>query len=150
MMRYTRPVRLQGKLYTQRTMARLERGDVHRWVFVHGLTPEAECTVRKWLFQRLNVFYCELQVMYTPHVRSTSLARTHVVLNNTPLSTSSMARNDEAVEVNACGLNARDAVKALIKATGLNPHLSVCGWPFCLGDLDGVDDAHTGGGCDIT
>lgn len=33
-------------------------------------------------------------------------------------------------------LNARDAVKALIKATGLSPHMSVCGWPFSLDDLD--------------
>lgn len=40
-------------------------------------------------------------------------------------------------------LNARDAVKALIKATGLNLHLSVCGWPFCLSDLD---DANAEGG----
>lgn len=59
-----------------------------------------------------------------------------------PLSTSSMARNDEAVEVDARGLNALGTVKALIKATGLNPHLSVCGWPFCLDELD---DAHTEG-----
>ena len=123
MTRYTMPARSQGKLYTQRTMARLERDDVHRW-----------------LLQRLNAFYCELQVMYTSHVRSTSLARTHVVLNNTPLSASSTAQGDEAVEVDARGLNARDAVKALIKATGLNPHLSVRGWPFCLDDMGGVND----------
>lgn len=71
-------------------------------------------------------------------VRSTSLARTHIVLNNTP-PLPSMARNDEAVEVNA-----RGTVKALIKATGLNPHLSVCGWPFCLGDLDDVNEAEGG------
>lgn len=123
-------------------MTRLER-DTHRWVFIHNLTPEVECAVRTWSLQRLNVFYCELQLMYTPHVRSTSLARTHVVLNNTPLSTLSMARNDEAVEVNARGLNARDTVKALIKATGLNPHMSVYGWPFCLDELD---DANVEGG----
>ena len=110
----------------------------HRWVFVHGLTPEVECAVRKWLLQRLNRFYCELQVMYTPHVRSISPSRTHVVLNNTP-PFPSLSRNDEAVEVDARGLNARDAVKATIKATGLNPHLSVCGWPFCLDDLDDAD-----------
>lgn len=124
----------------QRTVARLERDDVHRWVFVRNLTPEVEVesAVRKWLLQRLNVFYCELQLMYTPHVRSTSRARTHIVLNNTPHSTSSMSRNDEAVEVDARGLNARDAVKGIIKATGLNPHLSVYGWPFCLDELDDV------------
>lgn len=126
----------------QRTMAGLERDDIHRWVFVRNLTPEVESAVRTWSLQRLNGFYCELQSMYTPHVRSTSLARTHVVLNDTPLSTSSMSRNDEAVEVDARGLNARAAVKALMKATGLNPHMSVYGWPFCL---DGLDDAHTGG-----
>ena len=115
----------------------------HRWVFVRNLTPEVECDVRKWLLQRLNGLYCDLQVMYTPHLRlhSAVQARTHIVLNNTP-PLLSLARGDEAVEVNARGLNARDAAKAVIKATGLNPHLVVCGWPFCLGDLD---DAHTGG-----
>jgi hypothetical protein len=127
-------------------MAHLDEKDIHRWVFAHNLTPEVECTVRTWLVQHLDVFYFNLQVMYIPHITGPTLARTHIVLNNTPLSTSSMARGDEAVEVDARGMNARDAVKALIKATGLNPHLSVCGWPFCLGDLDGVDDAHTGGG----
>lgn len=63
---------------------------------VHSLAPEVESAVRKWLYQRLN---------------------------NTSLSTSSMAPGDEA----------------LIKATGLNPHMSVYGWPFCLDELDGVD-----------
>lgn len=105
-------------------MTRPAEKDVHRWVFVHNLTPEVEFTVRKWLYQRLNGYYCELQVMYTPPF-------------------SSMARGDEAVEINARGLNARDAVKALIKATGLNPHLSVCGWPFCLHELG---DANAEGG----
>ena len=139
MTRYTMPARSQGKLYAQRA----EINDVHRWVFVRNLSPEVECDVRKWLLQRLNVFYCELQLMYTPRVHSISLCRTHVVLNNTP-PLPSMSRDDEAVEVDARGLNARDAVKALIKATGLNPHLSVCGWPFCLDDLGGVDDMERG------
>ena len=57
-----------------------------------------------------------------------------------------MARNDEAVEVevevevevDTCGLNALDTVKALIKATGLNPHVSVYGW------MDGVDNMEGG------
>lgn len=129
MTRYTMPARSQGKLYTQRTIARLVEKDVHRWVFAHGLDPEVESAVRKWLVQRLDGFYCDLQLMYTPHI----------VLNNTP-PPPSMARTDEAVEVDARGLNTRDAVTALIKATGLNPHLSVCGWPFCLDDVDGVDD----------
>lgn len=142
MTRYTMPARSQGKLYAQRREIQAER-DTHRWVFVHSLTPEVESTVRKWLVARLNGFYCGLQSMYTPQVRSISLSRTHVVLNNTP-PLPSMSRNDEAVEVDARGLNARDAVKALIKATGLNPHLSVCGWPFCLDDLGGVDDMERG------
>lgn len=133
MTRYIMPARSQGKLYTQRVAAQIER-DTHRWVFVRNLAPEVECAVRKWLFQRLNGFYCDLQLMYTPHVHSIVPARTHVVLNNTP-PLSAMARTDEAVEVNARGLNARDAAKATIKATGLNPHLSVYGWPFCLEDL---------------
>lgn len=124
MTRYTMHNRPQGKLYMQRAMGRLAEKDVHRWVFAHSMDPEVEYAVRKWLLQRLSGFYCDLQLMYTP------------------LSTSSMTRNDEAVEVNARGLNALGTVKALIKATGLNPHLSVCGWPSCLDELD---DAHTEG-----
>lgn len=135
MTRYMMPARSQGKAFMQRTAAFLERYDVHRWVFVRNLTPEVECDVRKWLLQRLNGFYCDLQLMYTPHVHSIVPARTHIVLNNTP-ALPSLARNDEAVEVDARGSNTRDAAKAVIKATGLNPHLLVCGWPFCLGDLD--------------
>lgn len=38
----------------------------------------------------------------------------------------------------------RDAVKALVEATGLSPHLSVYGWPFCLNDVDDVIDAEGG------
>lgn len=138
MTRYTMGARSQGKLYTQREMARMERDDVHRWVFVDGLAPEVEQTVHKWLLQRLDVFYCDLQLMYTPHVHPIVPARTHIVLNNTP-PLPSMSRNDEAVEVNARGLNALGTVKALIKATGLNPHLSVHGWPFCLDDVDAAE-----------
>lgn len=111
------PARLQGKLYMQRQQARLESYDIHRWVFAHNIAPDVEPLVRKWLTTRLDGFYCDLQDMYMPHVIGPVLARTHIVLNNTH------------------GLNARDAAKAIIKATGLNPHLSVCGWPFCL---DGV------------
>lgn len=134
--RYTMPAHSQGKLYTQRAADRLDEKDVHRGVFVRNLTPEVESAVRKWLVQRLDNFYCDLQVMYMPHVIGPALARTHIVLNNTPLSTSSMARNDEAVDVNP-----RDAVKTLVKATGLNPHMSVCGWPFCLDDANAEGDA---------
>lgn len=125
MTHYTMPARSQGNAFMQRTANRLEGDDVHRWVFVRNLAPDVDCDVRHWLTLRLNGLYCDLQ------------------LNNTPLSISSMSRNDEAVEVDARGLNARDAVKTLTKATGLNPHMSVYGWPFCLSDLN---DAHTGGG----
>lgn len=105
--RYTMPARSQGKLCTQRQQACLAGKDVHRW-----------------LTTRLDNFYCDLQVMYMPHV----------VLNNT-LPLHAMARIDEARMVDARGLTPRGAVKALVKATGLNPHLSVCGWPFCLDDV---------------
>ena len=133
--RYTMPARSQGKLYMQRRVA---EKDVHRWVFAYNMAPDVETLVRKWLTTRLDGFYCDLQVMYMPHVIGPVLARTHIVLNNTP-PLHAMARTDEAVGVDARGLNAREAVKALVKATGLNPHLSVCGWPFCLSDLDGVE-----------
>lgn len=142
MTRYTMPARSQGKTYAQRREVRAERDDVHRWVFVHSLTSEVEYTVRKWLATRLNGFHCELQLMYTPQVRSISLTRTHIVLNNTPRL--NLVQGDEAVEVDARGLSALEAVRALMKATGLNPHLSVCGWPFCLDDLGGVDDMERG------
>lgn len=143
MTRYTMPARSQGALYMQRTMARLAENDVHRWVFAHNLAPEVECAVRKWLCRRLDGFYCDLQAMYTPHVIGPGPARTHVVLNDAPPSASSVSRNDEAVEVDARGLNAPDAAKAIIEATGLNPRMSVRGRPFCS---DGLDGAHTGGG----
>lgn len=141
MTRYTMPARSQGALYIQRATARLAEKDVHRWVFAHSMDPEVELAVRKWLLQRLNGFYCDLQAMYVPLVRC-SPARTHIVLNNTP--PLNLVQGDEAVEVNARGLNARDAVRALMKATGLNPHLSVCGWPFCLGSLDDAKGAIDG------
>ena len=137
MTRYTMPARSQGEPNAQRAADHLERG-THRWVFVRNLAPEVECAVRKWLLQRLNGFYCDLQLMYTPHLHSAMQARTHIVLHNAP-PLPSMARDDEAVEVNANGLNALGTVKALVKATGLNPHLSVYGWPFCLDDLDGAE-----------
>lgn len=141
--RYTMSARPQGKLYTQRQQARLVEKDIHRWVFAHGLDPDVETLVRNWLTTRLDGFYCDLQVMYVPHVIGPQLARTHIVLNNTP-PLHTVAESDEAVEVNARGLTPRDVVKALIKATGLNPHMSVCGWPFCLDDVDGVNDAKGG------
>ncbi len=140
--RYTILARSQGKLYMQRAMA---EKDVHRWVFVYNMNPDVEDSVRKWLVQRLDGFYCDLQVMYMPHVVGPTLARTHIVLNNAP-PLPSVARADEAVEVDARGLTPRDAAKAIVKATGLSPHMMVCGWPFCLDDMDDVNDAE--GGCD--
>lgn len=134
MTRYVMSAGSQGELYTQREMAGMERDDVHRWVFVDGLAPEVEEAVRKWLLQRLDGFYCDLQVRYVPLVRH-SPARTHIVLNNAP-PLPSLLLPDEAVSVDGSGLNARDTVKDVVEATGLNPHMSVCGWPFCLGDLD--------------
>lgn len=143
MTRYTMPARSQGALYSQRAMARLAEEDVHRWVFAYNMAPDVETLVRKWLVQRLDGFYCDLQVMYTPHVVGPALARTHIVLNNAP-PLHTMTPGDEAVVVDARGLNARDAAKALIKATGLNPHMSVRGWPFCLDDVGGVDNMEGG------
>lgn len=90
--RYTMPARPQGKLAEK---------DVHRGVCVYNMAPNAPL-VRKWLTTRLDNFYCDLQIMY-------------IVLNNTP-PLPSVARTDEAVEVDAYG-GPRDAVKALIKAT---------------------------------
>lgn len=65
--RYTMSARSQGNAFTQRQQARLVEKDIHRW-----------------LVQRLDGFYCDLQVMYMPHVIGPTLARTHIVLNNTP------------------------------------------------------------------
>ena len=123
--RYTMPARSQGKLYAQQALACLAEKDIHRWVFAYNMAPDVESLVRKWLTARLDGFYCDLQVMYMPHVVGPVLARTHIVLNNAHVAP-------------------RDAVKALVKATGLNPHLSVFGWPFCVDDVDDVNDAEVG------
>ena len=141
--RYMMPAGSQGKLYMQRRVA---EKDVHRWVFANHMDPDVETLVRKWLATRLDTFYCDLQVMYMPHFTGPTQVRTHVVLNNA-LPLHAMARTDEVVEVDARDLNARDAVKAIVKAMRLNPHLSVCGWPFCLDDLGGADNMK--GGCDV-
>lgn len=69
-----------------------------------------------------------------PHLIGPALARTHIVLNNTP-PLHAMSENDEVVTVDARDLNPGDAVKRLIKATG---------WPFCLDDSDGVNDVEGG------
>ena len=108
----------------------------HRWVFVHDMDSYTEPLVRKWLSIRLDGFHCDLQAMYTPHAHNTATqARTHVVIQNPP-PLHAMAKDDAAVEVNAHGLTTLETVKAIIKATGLNPHMSVYGWPFCLDELD--------------
>lgn len=138
--RYTMPAGSQGKLHMQGLLTELVEKDIHRWVFANGLDPDVETLVRKWLVQRLDGFYCDLQVMYLPYVVGPALARAHIVLNNTP-PLHVMARTDEAVEVDAHGLTPTDTAKALIKATGLNPHMAVCGWPFCLDDLGSANDA---------
>lgn len=138
--RYTMPARSQGELHMQRGVAELVEKDVHRWVFVYSMDSDVEALVRKWLVRRLDNFYCDLQVMYIPHVTGPTRVRTHVVLNNAP-PLHAIARTDEVVEVDARDLNPRDAVKAIVKATGLSPHLPVRGWPFCLNDVDDVNDA---------
>ena len=142
MTRYTMRNRSQGALCIQRATACLAEKDVHRWVFAHSMDPGVEFTVRKWLYQRLNGFYCDLQAAYMPRCSLATDAMTHIVLQYPPTPTA-RAESDEIIPVGLQGLNSRDAVKATIKATGLNPHLSVYGWPFCLSDLD---DAHTEGG----
>lgn len=141
--RYTMPAGSQGKLCMQRATARLTGKYVHRWVFAHNMDPDVETLVRKWLSQRLNGFYCDLQAAYMPRCSLATDAMTHIVLQYPPTLTA-RAESDEIIPVGLQGLNPRDAVKALIKATGLNPHMSVCGWPFCLDDLSGVDDMERG------
>lgn len=126
--------------YTMRATAHLAKKDVHRWVFAYGMDPGVEYTVRKWLSQRLDGFYCDLQAAYVPAATG---ARTHIVLQHPPAPTA-RAEGDEIIPVGLQDLNSLDAVKTLIKATGLNPNMSVCGWPFCLDDLGGVDDMEGG------
>lgn len=144
--RYTMPARSQGKLYAQRAMAGLVGEGVHRWVFVYGMDPGVEALVRKWLTTGLDSLYCDLQAVYLPHLTGPTLARTHIVLDCPPPPTA-RAERDEIVPVGLRGAQAREAVKAIVEAMGLNPHLSVCGWPFCLDDADDVDDME--GGCDV-
>lgn len=142
--RYTVSAGFQGELCVQRRRARFVGGDVHWWVFAHSMDPDVETVVRRWVFAHsMDGFYCDLQVMYVPRVVGPALARTHIVLNNTPL-LHGVACADVAVEVDARGLAPGDAVRALVKATGLSPRLSVCGWPFCLDDLNGVDGVEGG------
>ena len=73
MTRYTIRARSQGVPFIQRATARLAEKDVHRWVFAHSMDPEVEFTVRKWLSQRLNGFYCDLQAAYMPRCSPATL-----------------------------------------------------------------------------
>ena len=138
--RYTMPAGSQGRLHMQRRSAELVEKDVHRRVFVYGMDSDAGALVCKWLVQRLDNFHCDLQVVCVPRFTGPTRVRTHVVPNNAP-PLHAIARTDGAVEVDASDLNPRDAVKAIVEATGLSPRLSVCGWPFCLNDVDDVNDA---------
>lgn len=135
MTRYTMHDRSQGALYMQRATARLAEKDVHRWVFAHSMDSEVEALVRKWLRQRLDSFYCDLQVAYMPRCSPATGARTHIVLQYPPTPTA-RAESDEIIPVGLQGLSPRDAAKALIEATGLNPRMVVRGWPFCLDDME--------------
>lgn len=101
MTRYMTPPHM-GCAFTHRALSKMVCNDLHRWVFAYNMAPDVETPVRKWLTIRLDGFYCDLQVMYAPHVIT----------------------------------RARDAAKAVIKATGLNPHTNRCGWPSCLVELD--------------
>lgn len=131
------PARSQGKLYVQHATGRLAEKDVHRWVFAHSMDTDVEFTVRKWLSQRLDGFYCDVQAAYMPRCFLATNSMTHIVLQYPPAPTA-RAESDEIIPVGLQGSGARAAVKGIIKATGLNPHLSVCGWPFCLDELDDV------------
>lgn len=84
----------------QRRVAELVEKDVHRWVFVYSMDSDVEDIVRKWLVQRLDNFYCDLQVMYISRFTGPTQVRTHVVLNNAP-PLHAIARTDEVVEATA-------------------------------------------------
>lgn len=116
MTRYEMPARSQGKLYAQRALAEMDCADVHRRVFAHGMDPETEPPVRKWLSRRLDGFYCDVQAMCTSHC--VSGAGTHIVLQFPPPPMSTGVR-DEIVSVSVRGLTARGAVKAIVEATGV-------------------------------
>nr|DAN45718.1 MAG TPA: hypothetical protein [Caudoviricetes sp.] len=134
--RYTTSGRPRGGPYARRQRARLAERGAHRWVFAYNMAPDVETLVRRWLTARLDGFYCDLRAAYTPRVVGSTAARTHIVLNDAP-PLRAMARADEAVEVDAGGSTPSDVAKALIEATGLNPRMTVCGWPFCSDDAEG-------------
>ena len=117
--RYTTPAGSQGGPRMPGGAAELVEEDVRRRVFVYGVDSDAEALVRKRLVQRLDGFHCDLRVMRIPGFAGPA----RVVLDD--------ARDS----------NPRDAVKAIVEAAGLSPRLSVCGRPFCLDGVDGVNDA---------
>lgn len=122
--RYTTPARSQGEPHMRRGSAELVEKDVHRWAFVYGTDG----------------FHCDLRVVRIPRFTGPTRVGTHVVPDDAP-PLHAIARTDEAVGVDARDSNPRDAVKAIVEATGPSPRLSVCGRPFCLNDADGVNDA---------
>lgn len=77
-----------------------------------------EKDVHRWVF--VDGMNPDVQAAYMPRCSLATNAMVHIVLQYPPAPT------------------ARAAVKEIIKAAGSNPHLSVCGWPFCLDELDDV------------
>ena len=139
--RYTTPAGSQGELHMQGGVAELVEEDVRGRVFVCSVDSDVEGLVRERLVQRLDDFCCDLRVMRIPRFTGPARVGTHVVLNDAP-PLHAIARTDEVVEVDARDSNPRDAVKAIVEATGLSPHPSVRGRPFCLNDVDDVDDVN--------
>ncbi len=92
--RYTMPARSQGELHMRRRVAELVEKDVRRRVFVYSMDSDVEALVRKRLVQRLDDFYCDLQVMRIPRFTGPARVRTHVVLNDA-LPLHAIARTDE-------------------------------------------------------
>lgn len=115
-----------------------ERDDVHRRVFAYDMAPDVETLVRKRLSQRLDGFRCELQAVYAPNYESSAGTR---IAMQSPMS---VGVRDEIASANAYGLSSTETAGAVMEATGSNPHPSARGRPFCLDDVDGVDDVEGG------
>ena len=130
--RYTTPAGSQGEPHMRRRSAELVEEGVHRRAFVYDADSDVEALVRKRLVQRLDDFHCDPRVVRTPSFTGPTRGGTRVVLNDAPPLHAIAGARDS---------NPRDAVKAMVEATGLSPRPSVCGRPFCLNDVDGVNDA---------